>query len=61
MAGAAAAETITLAGSFDLEVTLLRKRLGPTEDSPMRQRLDALSEHEVFPGFHGRFVHSRQR
>lgn len=24
----------------------------------MRQPLHALSEHEVFPGFHGRFVHS---
>ena len=50
--------TITLAGSFDLEVTLLRKRLGPEEDLPMRHSLDALSEHEVFPGFHGRFLHS---
>ena len=50
--------TITLAGSFDLEVTLLRKRLGPDGGFADAPDLDALSEHEVFPGFHGRFVHS---
>jgi quercetin dioxygenase-like cupin family protein/GNAT superfamily N-acetyltransferase len=52
-------ETITLAGALDLEVILLRKRLATTEDAAMRQTIDTLPEHEVFPGFHGRFVHSQ--
>ena len=51
-------ETTRIAGRFELEVFLLRKRLRPTEDTTMRYSLDALPEHEVFPGFHGRFVHS---
>ena len=36
-------------GSFELEVTLLRKRLGPAEDSPMRHDLDALPTTRSFP------------
>jgi quercetin dioxygenase-like cupin family protein/GNAT superfamily N-acetyltransferase len=51
-------ETTTIAGSFELEVILLRKRLPATEDATMRHTIDMLPEHEVFPGFHGRFVHS---
>lgn len=50
--------TITLAGPFELEVTCLRKPLRQGEDDAVRQSLETLPEREVFPGFHGRFVHS---
>ena len=49
---------VTVAGGFEIEALLLRKRLDQREGTRMRLTLDTVPEREMFPGFHGRMVHS---